>query len=1211
MARLEELQPGVIVKGILPDKDKQITVIEAVWHANIAVGIIYKDSIGGTGNILLYRSAEPNLEIVTTGASWKFDADGEMFRLVSEARRIQLAHLFDPRLAVHTSEVQPFPHQITAVYEEMLPRQPLRYLLADDPGAGKTIMTGLYLKELLVRGDLERCLIVCLGSLVEQWQGELYQRFHLPFEILTRDRINNAVAGNPFQKENFLICRLDQLSRNNTAQAKLKTSNWDVIVCDEAHKMSASFSGGEIKATKRYRLGELLGNLTRHFLLLTATPHNGKEADFQLFMALLDPDRFEGRFRDGVHTVDTSDLMRRMVKEDLLEFDGSRLFPERYAYTINYALSELEKQLYDEVTEYVRKEMNRADEIKGQRRNRIGFALTILQRRLASSPEAIYCSIQRRRERLEERLQEEMERKQNADAQLKKQAEMTEVPTNAEDVDYFYDGTPAEEVEAIEEEIVARASAARTIAELQAEIQTLQRLEKLALNVRQSGRDRKWEELSNLLKGESDASAAKEMFDTQGHRRKLIIFTEHRDTLRYLTERVQTLIGSPKAVCIIHGSIRSEDRQKVQEDFMNDPEVQILIATDAAGEGINLQCSHLMVNYDLPWNPNRIEQRFGRIHRIGQTEVCHLWNLVASETREGQVFITLLYKLEQQRDALGGAVFDVLGKCFIDAPLRNLLIEAIREGDKPEVKERLAKVIDGVINQEHLQKLIKENHLAHGFINMTRLGNIREEMERAEVYRLQPHFVATFFHKAFVKLGGKLQEYETGRYEVKYVPDVIRNYNLGIKQPISHSYDRITFEKRYIEGKPAAEFVCPGHPLLDATVGAILDRRQNLLRQGSVLVDENERNSEVRVLFYLEHSIQDGQEDSNGKQRVISRQMQFVEINGDKKIRIPGYAPYLDYRPITEDERAQISSVLEAPWLRENLESEAEKYAIEHLVETHLNEVKVRREHLVQKTMDAVDERLNKEINYWNNKANEYEQQAKIPKMVVESIKQHMKDNNEELTSTARANLDEALQPYSFEVNRCAAQAGQAKHLANEMQTRLENRMKELRAELHILAVPPVVTGGALIVPQSLLDVSGSETSVSLEVSQADRERIDKLAIAAVMEAERSLEREPKEKDHHNPGCDIESKDPNTNQLLFIEVKGKTVGATNVTVSKTQILAAFNKPDNFILAIVEINGETAEKIHYIQKPFQSEPDFEVTSVNYSLNKLLERATLPR
>ena len=1206
MARLEDLQPGTIVKGILPGK--QVTVVMVNWRSdNKKVGIIYKDTYGNLNNTLLFRDDQSRLEIVTPGRSWRFDGDGDMFRLVSEARRIQLAHLFDPRLAVHTSEVEPYPHQITAVYEEMLPRQPLRYLLADDPGAGKTIMTGLYLKELLVRGDLERCLIVCPGSLVEQWQSELYQRFHLSFEILTLDNFKAVAAGNPFQEKNLLICRLDQLSRNDDIQKKLEVTDWDLIVCDEAHKMSASFSGGEMRATKRYRLGELLRDLTRHFLLLTATPHNGKEADFQLFMALLDADRFEGRFRDGVHAVDTSDLMRRMVKEDLLKFDGTKLFPERYAYTINYELSALEEQLYDAVTEYVRKEMNRADEIKGQRGNRIGFALTILQRRLASSPEAIYQSIQRRRERLQDRLQEETKNKRSSDGQLEKREELSGLPTNATEADEFYDEfyneIPAGEVETTEDKVIARASAAQTIAELQAEIQTLKRLEQLALNVRERGTDRKWEELSNLLKGESDAAAAKEMFDSQGHRRKLIIFTEHRATLEYLKERIKALIEMPKSIVTIHGSMRQEERQRVQEAFMHDPEVQILVATDAAGEGINLHRAYLMVNYDLPWNPNRIEQRFGRIHRIGQTEMCHLWNLVASGTREGQVFITLLYKLEQQRDTLGGAVFDVLGKCFTDTSLRSLLIEAIRKGDKPEVQERLTRVIDEMIDQEHLRKLIEENSLAPGVIDTARLGNIREAMERAEAHRLQPHFIAAFFQKAFIKLGGKLQKREAGRYEVKYVPPVIRDHKLDVGQPIPHRYERITFEKKYVHGKPIAAFVCPGHPLLDATLSAILDHHQNLLRQGTVLVDENEQSSEVRVLFYLEHAIQDGRVESNGKQTIVSRQMQFVEINRDKTVSTPGYAPYLDYRPMTEDERAQITYLLEAPWLSEGLESEVEDYAIEHLVPTHLNEVKDHKKGLVQKIMKAVEERLEKEINYWNNKADEYERQAEIPKMIVEIAGQQSGAKDPE--------VDKVIQQYSLEVNRSAAQAGQAKSRANELQTRLENRMKELNAELYISPVLPIVTGGALIVPQSLLDAaSDSDALISLEASQADRERIDRLAVAAVMEAEQSLGREPTEMPHHNPGYDIESKDPDTGQLLFIEVKGKAVGATNVTVSKTQILTAFNKPDNFILAIVEIDGESAEKVHYIQKPFQTEPDFEVTSVNYNLGKLLERATSP-
>ncbi len=312
---------------------------------------------------ILYRHDEPRLEIVEAGRPWSFDGDGALFRLVAEAHRIRLAHLFDPVLAVHTSLVEPLPHQITAVYEAMLPRQPLRFLLADDPGAGKTIMAGLLIKELIARGDLKRCLIVCPGSLAEQWQDELYRRFHLPFEILTNDKLEAARTGNWFLENDLAIARLDKLSRNEDVQQKLSAPDcrYDLIVCDEAHKLSATFFGGEVKYTKRYRLGQLLSGLTRHFLLMTATPHNGKEEDFQLFLALLDGDRFEGKFRDGVHQVEVSDLMRRMVKENLLKFDGRPLFPERIAYTVPYKLSDAEARLYKEVTDYVREEFNRAE----------------------------------------------------------------------------------------------------------------------------------------------------------------------------------------------------------------------------------------------------------------------------------------------------------------------------------------------------------------------------------------------------------------------------------------------------------------------------------------------------------------------------------------------------------------------------------------------------------------------------------------------------------------------------------------------------------------------------------------------------------------------------------------------------------------------------------------------------------------------------------
>src|ERR1700676_5420915 len=407
MIKLEDLTPNAAVRGVLPDS--LVTVVSVQWFGSEALELTYKTPTGKVANELLYRHDESRIEVVELGRPWSFDGDGAAFRLVSEAHRIRLAHLFDPVLAVHTSVVEPLPHQITAVYEAMLPRQPLRFLLADDPGSGKTIMAGLLMKELIARGDLQRCLVVCPGSLAEQWQDELFRRFHLPFEILTNDKIEAARTGNWFLETNLVIARLDKLARNEDVQMKLQAPDcrWDLVVCDEAHKMSATVFGGETKFTKRYRLGQLLSTLTRHFLLMTATPHNGKEEDFQLFMALLDGDRFEGRFRDGVHVADVSDLMRRMVKENLLKFDATPLFPERIATTVPYKLSDHEEALYKAVTDYVREEFNRAEALQNDKRAGTGgFALTILQRRLASSAGAIYQSLRRRRERLESRLRE-------------------------------------------------------------------------------------------------------------------------------------------------------------------------------------------------------------------------------------------------------------------------------------------------------------------------------------------------------------------------------------------------------------------------------------------------------------------------------------------------------------------------------------------------------------------------------------------------------------------------------------------------------------------------------------------------------------------------------------------------------------------------------------------------------------------------------------
>ena len=1181
MATLEEITRGAAIRGILPDG--LVTVVDVRWFGTTVIEVTYKDAAGRLGNELLYRDREPTIEVAVAGQPWTFDGDSHLFRLVSEARRIQLAHLFDPLLAVHTSLVEPLPHQITAVYGEMLPRQPLRFLLADDPGAGKTIMTGLEIKELDVRGDLERCLIVCPGNLVEQWQDEMDRRFHLPFEIMTNDALEAARTGNWFHENPLAICRLDKLSRDEAVQEKLRQTDWDLIVCDEAHKMSATYFGNEVKYTKRYRLGQLLATLTRHFLLLTATPHNGKEADFQLFLALLDGDRFEGKFRDGVHSADASDLMRRLVKEHLLKFDGTPLFPERIAYTVNYSLSDAEAALYGEVTEYVRNEFNRAESLQNDgRKGTVGFALTILQRRLASSPEAICQSLRRRRERLEKRLREEQLLKRGADVEIDFAPALPGMsPDDLDDLD----DAPEAEVEETAERVVDQATAARTIAELRAEIAILRNLEDLAQRVRQSGCDRKWDELSGLLQNSS------EMFDAHGHRRKMVIFTEHRDTLNYLADRIRALLGQPEAVVTIHGGIAREDRRKAQEAFTHDKEVAILVATDAAGEGINLQRAHLVVNYDLPWNPNRLEQRFGRIHRIGQTEVCHLWNLVAKDTREGEVYLRLLEKLDEERQALGGQVFDVLGKLtFEDRPLRELLLEAIRYGDQPEVRARLFQVVERALDHEHLRELVEDRALAHDTMDASRVRAIREEMERAEARRLQPHFIASFFIEAFKRLGGTIHEREPKRYEIRHVRAVIRNRDrqIGRGAAVLTRYERVTFEKDLISvpGKPMAAFLAPGHPLLDATIDLVLERNRDLLKRGTILVDESDPGEQPRVLLYLEHSIQDARSDRAGNRRVVSRRLQFVELDPSGSVRSAGPAPYLDYRPLTEEEQAVLDSRfsisdsevgIESLFPIQDPKSEIENRALEHaavhIVPGHLDEVRSRKEELIDKTIAAVRDRLTKEINHWDHRAAQLKEQ--------------------ELAGKVNARIN----------------SGKARQRADELTARLERRLAELAQERKLSPLPPVVLGGALIVPLGLLRQLQGADGTAPPTFAAETERSERLAMQAVMAAERRLGYTPRDVSVEKLGYDVESAVPGTGKLRFIEVKGRVRGATTVTITKNEILTALNKPEDFILAIGLIDGESVD-LHYLRQPFQREPDFGVTSVNYALADLLTRAEAP-
>lgn len=1170
--KLEQITKGALLTGVEPGKVVRVVSVDPLGDNSVTV--VYRTDDGRLGERVIFRSNEAELNVASEGRPWAFDADGEGFKLATEAIRINLAHLFDPMMAVHTSNVEPLPHQITAVYESMLPRQPLRFVLADDPGAGKTIMAGLLIRELLMRADAARVLIVSPGSLVEQWQDELFEKFGLSFTLFTRELVDQSRTGNPFDDHDLLVARLDQLSRSEELQEKLKLCRFDLVVVDEAHKLSATWFGTKINETKRFKLGQLLGSISRHFLLMTATPHNGKEEDFQLFLSLLDSDRFYGKFRDGAHKVDVSDLMRRMVKEDLLKFDGTRLFPERIAYTANYKLSEAEAELYNLVTAYVKEEMNRADALDGKRKGTVGFALTALQRRLASSPEAIYQSLKRRREKLKRRIEEE-KIKQRGGKISASEIFADQAPENIWESD---EDMAPEDFETFEEEVVDQATAAQTIAELEAEVFTLEHLEKKAKALRDGGQDRKWEELREILQN------TPEMRGPDGLQRKLIIFTEHRDTLNYLADRIRGLLGKHEAVNMIHGGVHREDRRKVQELFRNDKDTRVLLATDAAGEGVNLQNANLMVNYDLPWNPNRLEQRFGRIHRIGQTQVCHLWNMVANETREGDVFQKLFEKIEIERKALGGRVFDILGEVFDGVSLRDLLIEAIRYGEDPARKKHLQEVVQGALDTDKLREIISRNALAEEVMDERRLFALKEEMEKAEARKLQPYFIRAFFSQAFDRLGGDLKPRGFGRFEITHVPALIRERDRQIQgrdrrnmNPVTPKYERVCFEKSRIRvddkpGEALASLLHPAHPLMQAVVDLTIEQHRSKLKQGSVLLDPNDEGVEPKLMLMLDHSVKEGGESGV----VVSRRLQFVTIDPAGRIENAGWAPHLDLTPLDEVQSKMVADQLDALWIKKDLEQVALAHASERLVPEHFEEVRARRERQVDKNLAAIRERLVKEIDYWS-------------------------DRHDKLRTDLQAGKDVRLTLENV------------RRTIDELTVRLENRSKELEAMRHVVSAMPVVVGGALVIPAGLLAQRNGEPQGQTWTADADaRARVERVAMEAVRKAEEALGHQVIDVSAEKCGWDLTAVVPVADgklpQARHIEVKGRAKGQSTITVTRNEILYGLNQADKFLLAVVIVDGDNHEGPHYIRNPFTQEPDWAVTSINLDLDALLERAT---
>ncbi|SDK32497.1 DEAD/DEAH box helicase [Lacicoccus qingdaonensis] len=563
--------------------------------------------------------------------------------------------------------MMPLPHQIEAVYEKMIQTPQVRYLLADDPGAGKTIMSGMLIREMKARNTVRKILILVPPLVLKQWQTELKEKFDEDFLIITREYLNSSGEINPFDIHDQVVASMYWAVRDDV-KSMILNAHFDLVIVDEAHKMAAYTVGRKkrkVKRTKMFQLGENLLRHTENTLLLTATPHKGDKENFRHLMSLIDHDIFSNLNKDALIFEKSNPYIIRRLKEKMVQFDGTPLFPKRTTKTLGFDLSPAEIELYESVTEYVRDHFNRA---KQNSNSNVAFAMMILQRRLSSSVEAIYCSLSRRKDKLEhvlltgEKIQQKLLDYEEYEESALEDQELLEAYAEGEFEALDYDA-------------------------LRTEIQVLGKLIRKANVIRHSENEKKFMELEKTLFGASGLLAKGE---------KILIFTESKDTLNFLEKQLSAYVSS---IAKIIGDYSMDRRQQEVEKFRN--ELQIMLATDAGGESINLQFCNQMINYDIPWNPNRLEQRMGRIHRIGQKNEVFVFNLVATNTREGDVLVRLLTKMEQMQEDLGqDNVYDFVGEVLED-----------READLPSVMEQAImgrQDLDEIIAS--MEKTLSEEH---------------------------------------------------------------------------------------------------------------------------------------------------------------------------------------------------------------------------------------------------------------------------------------------------------------------------------------------------------------------------------------------------------------------------------------------------------------------------------------------------------------------
>ncbi|MEW6081855.1 MAG: helicase-related protein [Bacillota bacterium] len=1099
------LAPGDIIAGLEPSELVEIQRIVPFGGKMIVEGV-------GLQSRRVVKRPLTLEEIVSLvkirGQQHTFDGDAGLFLLGAEAERIRIAHQFDPLFAVNSSIVDPVPHQVEAVYRYLLPLPRIRFLLADDTGAGKTIMTGLLMKELLFRGVIQKVLIITPGGLTKQWkEEELQEKFGLHSRLVNRASFEAEPGQFARYEEGIFVTSIDFLARNEGCLRAASETQWDLVVVDEAHRLSAYEYGTKLEESERYKAVKALAGKTDHLLFLTATPHRGRKDTFRRLLLLLDEDLFQkdehvaDRVREQAAPYEVpgaedfeaerpisrarNRFFLRRLKEEMVDWEGRSLFKPRHTKTTGYELTPEEKTLYDEVTRYVR---SKRKEAKAKRNRNVELTLMVMQRRLASSLYAITRTLENRLRALNEVLAI-LRDPSRSDTEKRRLFRGTVDPDAPRDITEYED-LSEEEREEIDRRIFRQVLTGDPD-KVEEERDEVERLYRLADSLKQH-KEAKFGELLTVL----DSSDV-----IRDEDQKLLIFTEHRDTLESLATRLEE---KGYTVATIHGGMDVDARKEAQRRFRT--RAKIMVATDAAGEGINLQFCRYLINWDIPWNPNRLEQRMGRIHRYGQDNDVWVYNLVAQNTREGSVIQKVLSKLDVMRDQMGSdRVYDVIDEWLEAIPLIRLIEEAIDAEDESAAAKDTDAAL-AVASRERAERLIalqKKTSLA----SRLDLRAARELRDASDERRLQPMFIQRFFERTWAACGGSLRRDDQSLvWHIGATPTMLLEVARERRQPISERYETpFVFDKQLVSVASKVsvpertKLLGPGHPLFDILIEwAIREARQAFAR-GTILFDPN--IGKPQQLWLVRSTIEDGRRrwrQDRRKPPAHERLAVIVRDHMGLRTTSPSYllncvAPEIAM-PVPELPAGQAGV---APGAGEEIQA----WAYEQITEKQLAEVKTIR-------TEECDLR-----------------------------RQYLNTAFTDLILELQEKLNDLQQAQLFGENN-AQECERLRQRAEELKNRKTERLKELDLMMRLTANLPELLTEAVVapVPAATLESEDGEPARGLPMRRDDE--VEAIATAVAMRFERSRGWTPTDVSRDGEHYDIRSDGPN-GEKRFIEVKGR------------------------------------------------------------------------